>query len=272
MAPSLPCSSSSLMRSSRVTTPSRVETASVRSPILQGRPPLPAGSPAPRLRPLDAAADRPLLVLLDSGWIRADQEQRALALAATTLVPEHYGEVAARRIAHVDKTLAAVHERLTKEISRRSDRWIKLRDETDAGSKDVRLNLETFSAPSLISMDGWRTERRIAGHAPHHPHDHRSGRGLIIPYCTVASAARRSCPDPAASTFQSIPQPAPGLRNSPCTQFAPPRRLAANGSWMSPHRNVVGISPPTLLPWMASCLSRAILKSKVAFRAQLPSL
>jgi hypothetical protein len=39
-----------------------------------------------------------------------------LALAASTLVPEHFKEVAERRIAHVDKTLAAVHERLTKEI------------------------------------------------------------------------------------------------------------------------------------------------------------
>jgi hypothetical protein len=59
-------------------------------------------------------ADRPLLDdLLSAPWICADQEQSALALAAATLVPEHHQEVAGRRIAHVDKTLAAVHERLT---------------------------------------------------------------------------------------------------------------------------------------------------------------
>jgi hypothetical protein len=53
-------------------------------------------------------ADRALLAnLLQSDWIRADQKQKALAMAATTLVPEHYDEVAGRRIAHVDKTLAA---------------------------------------------------------------------------------------------------------------------------------------------------------------------
>ena len=40
----------------------------------------------------------------------------ALALAATTLVPEHYREVATRRIAHVDKTLAAVHERIAADL------------------------------------------------------------------------------------------------------------------------------------------------------------
>ena len=41
----------------------------------------------------------------------------------------------------MDKTLAAVHERLTKEIDYWSDRFIKLTDDKNAG-KDVRLNLE----------------------------------------------------------------------------------------------------------------------------------
>ena len=93
------------------------------------------------LEPL-AAADRPLLAdMLGAPWLTAGLEQRALALAASTLVPEHFGEVAGRRIAHVDKTLAAVHERLTKEIDYWSDRFIKLSDDKAAG-KDVRLNLE----------------------------------------------------------------------------------------------------------------------------------
>ena len=93
------------------------------------------------LEPL-ALTDRDLLAdLLTAPWIRGDQEQRALALAAATLVPEHFREVAGRRVAHVDKTLAAVHERLTKEIAFWSDRWLKLKDDQEAG-KDVRLNLE----------------------------------------------------------------------------------------------------------------------------------
>jgi superfamily II DNA or RNA helicase len=86
--------------------------------------------------------DRELIAdILTAPWICADLEQRALALAAATLVPEHFQEVAGRRIAHVDKTLAAVHERLTKEISFWSDRWLKLKEDKEAG-KDVRLNLE----------------------------------------------------------------------------------------------------------------------------------
>ena len=89
-----------------------------------------------------APSDRALLTnLLGAPWICADQEQRALALAASSLVPEHFREVAERRIAHVDKTLAAVHERLTKEINFSSDRWLKLKEDQEAG-KDVRLNLE----------------------------------------------------------------------------------------------------------------------------------
>lgn len=78
---------------------------------------------------------------LESDWLKQNLEQQALALASTTLVPEHFREVADRRIAHVDKTLQAVHERLTKEIDFWTDRWMKLSDDKAAG-KDVRLNLE----------------------------------------------------------------------------------------------------------------------------------
>ena len=80
-----------------------------------------------------------------------------MALAAATLVPEHFNEVATRRIAHVDKTLTAVHERLTKEISFWSDRWMKLKDDQDAG-KDVRLNLEN-ARRTITDLEG-RLENR----------------------------------------------------------------------------------------------------------------
>src|ERR1019366_9177450 len=105
-----------------------------------------------------APADRDLLTdVVNAPWIRTDQEQRALALAATTLVPEHFQEVAGRRIAHVDKTLAAVHERLTKEIAFWSDRWLKLKEDLSAG-KDVRLNLEN-ARRTVSDLEG-RLENR----------------------------------------------------------------------------------------------------------------
>jgi len=89
-----------------------------------------------------ALEDRSLLAdTLASDWLHKGLDQQALTLAAQTLVPEHYEEVATRRIKSVDKTLHAVNERLSKEISFWSDRYIKLSDDQTAG-KDVRLNLE----------------------------------------------------------------------------------------------------------------------------------
>ena len=110
------------------------------------------------LEPLDPA-DRPLLTeVLNAPWIRADQEQRALALAAAVLVPDHYQEVASRRVAQVDKTLAAVHERLTKEIDFWSDRWLRLKEDQEAG-KDVRLNLENLRR-TISDLEGRLANRK----------------------------------------------------------------------------------------------------------------
>lgn len=89
-----------------------------------------------------AKADMGLIEdVLAAPWITQNLEQQALAHASTHLVPEHFDEVRSRREQHVDKTLAAVHERLVKEINYWSDRYIKLQDDIAAG-KDVRLTLE----------------------------------------------------------------------------------------------------------------------------------
>jgi len=89
-----------------------------------------------------APADMALIEdVLAAPWIAKDLEQVALAHASTHLVPEHFDEVRTRREKTVDKTLAAVHERLVREINFWSDRYIKLQDDIAAG-KDVRLTLE----------------------------------------------------------------------------------------------------------------------------------
>jgi superfamily II DNA or RNA helicase len=93
------------------------------------------------LEPLPESERSLISDVLAAPWITTGQEQRAVGLAAATLVPQHYEEVATRRVAQVEKTLSAVHERLTKEIDFWQDRWMKLREDQDAG-KDVRLNLE----------------------------------------------------------------------------------------------------------------------------------
>ena len=112
------------------------------------------------LQPLDPA-DRPWVnELLEAPWLRVDLEPRALALAATTLAPEHYREVADRQIAQVEKTLAAVHERLSKEINFWSDRWLRLKDDQAAG-QDVRLNLENIRR-TISDLEGRLANRQQA--------------------------------------------------------------------------------------------------------------
>ena len=89
-----------------------------------------------------APADMTLIEdVLAASWIAKDLEQVALAHASTHLVPAHFEEVRIRREKTVDKTLAAVHERLVKEINFWSGRYIKLQDDLAAG-RDVRLTLE----------------------------------------------------------------------------------------------------------------------------------
>jgi len=109
------------------------------------------------LEPLPATERTLLKDELAASWLNADQERRAVGLAAATLVPEHFKEVAERRIAHIDKTLGAVHERLSGEIGFWTDRWMKLKEDLDAG-KDVRLNLEN-ARRSVADLEG-RLENR----------------------------------------------------------------------------------------------------------------
>ncbi|MDR1498546.1 MAG: DUF3883 domain-containing protein [Puniceicoccales bacterium] len=67
-------------------------------------------------------------------------ETAALAKAATELAPLHFAEVSERHIAHMDKTLNAVHERLSNEIAFWTDRHGRIEEDKAAG-KDVRLQL-----------------------------------------------------------------------------------------------------------------------------------
>ncbi|MDA1278151.1 MAG: helicase-related protein, partial [Verrucomicrobia bacterium] len=153
------------------------------------------------------AAEHPLLAdLLASDWIRADQEQRALALAATTLVPEHYSEVANRRIAHVDKTLGAVHERLTKEIAFWSDRWMRLKEDQEAG-KDVRLNLDNIQR-TINELEGRLENRKKELQSMRHITNGTPvvlGGALVVPIGLMRKLRGDPAPDAATATFSADP-------------------------------------------------------------------
>jgi len=79
--------------------------------------------------------------ILQSAWLSNNLEALALNHASQKLVPEHYAEIKNRREHQANKTLAAVNERLVKEINYWSDRYIKLQDDVNAG-KQPRMQPE----------------------------------------------------------------------------------------------------------------------------------
>jgi superfamily II DNA or RNA helicase len=148
-------------------------------------------------------AEQPLLKeTLGAPWIASGQEARALALAAETLVPQHYEEVAHRRIAHVEKTLAAVHERLSKEIAFWQDRWMKLKEDEEAG-RDVRLNLQNVER--TIADLGSRLESRkkdlLAQRHVVNGTPVVLGAALIVPAGLMNMLRGEDPVDPVAATF-----------------------------------------------------------------------
>lgn len=93
------------------------------------------------LQPIDDYDLKLVQDILNAPWISADLEGLALNHASQHLVPQHYQEVKARREHQADKVLAAVNERLVKEINYWSDRYIKLSDDVAAG-KQPRMQPE----------------------------------------------------------------------------------------------------------------------------------
>ena len=77
---------------------------------------------------------------LEAGWLRTDLEPRIVEHAATEMVPRHLGEVKGRKEQVVTKTMAAVKERLTKEINYWDHRAEELKEQELAGKPNARLN------------------------------------------------------------------------------------------------------------------------------------
>src|SRR4030095_504555 len=93
-------------------------------------------------RPLNADEPSPetLLQRPECAWITRDIEHKAFAHAISDVVPGHLAEVSARRLKWIEKTRAAVKERLTKEITYWDHRSAQLREQEQAGKPNARLN------------------------------------------------------------------------------------------------------------------------------------
>jgi len=104
-----------------------------------------AGGSAPYLDYRPATAEELALVKtsLDADWLTGDAlESKILAYAIESLVPNHLDRIRGYREALIDKTKAAVHQRLTKEINYWDLRATELRQQEKSGKRNIRLNAE----------------------------------------------------------------------------------------------------------------------------------
>jgi superfamily II DNA or RNA helicase len=93
-------------------------------------------------RPL-AGGEPPVTDLLarpECAWITRGLEQGVQGHAIAHVVPEHIHEVRGRRLAWIEKTCAAVKDRLTKEIAYWDHRAEQLKLQEQAGKAGARLN------------------------------------------------------------------------------------------------------------------------------------
>ncbi len=87
------------------------------------------------LQPIEKSDLEIVQDVLQAPWISNNLEGLALHHASQHLVPQHYQEVKTRRERQADKVLAAVNERLVKEINYLYGRAIKLDEEVKAGKQ-----------------------------------------------------------------------------------------------------------------------------------------
>lgn len=117
---------------------------------------------------IDALLGRP-----ESAWISRDLEQKAISHAIATVVPEHLQEVRSRRLEWIEKTRAAVKDRLSKEINYWDHRAEDLRAQERAGKANARLNsqearrrADELQARLAFRMDQLNLEAQVSALPP----------------------------------------------------------------------------------------------------------
>ncbi|MBN2361664.1 MAG: DUF3883 domain-containing protein [Deltaproteobacteria bacterium] len=108
----------------------------------------------------------------DAAWLHDDVEAKAMTFAIEKVVPRHLGEVKQRRWAQVDRTRAAVKERLTKEIALWDKKARELKDQELAGKKtklasgQARQRADELSERLDRRMRELDQERQISSRPP----------------------------------------------------------------------------------------------------------
>src|SRR5579883_1347500 len=110
-----------------------------------------------------------ILARPEASWIGRDLESKAQAHAIAEVVPEHLAEVRDRKLALLDKTEAAVKDRLTKEINYWDFRAEQLKEQERAGKANARLNsgearkrADELQARLQRRMEEIKRERQLA--------------------------------------------------------------------------------------------------------------
>jgi superfamily II DNA/RNA helicase len=122
-------------------------------------------------RPL--AEDEPsaevILARPECSWIGQDLEAKAQTHAIAHVVPEHLAEVRDRKLKLLEKTEAAVKDRLTKEINYWDFRAEQLKEQERAGKPNARLNsgearkrADELQARLQKRMEDIKRERQLA--------------------------------------------------------------------------------------------------------------
>ncbi len=103
---------------------------------------------------VDAFLARP-----ECSWITRELEQRAMSHAIAEVAPGHVTEIRNRRLRWIEKTRAAVKDRLAKEISYWDNQAARLADQEAAGKPNARLNAQE-ARRRADDLQG-RLERRL---------------------------------------------------------------------------------------------------------------
>jgi SNF2 family DNA or RNA helicase len=99
-------------------------------------------------------------IVANSVWAQQDLELSATSYAVTRLVPDHFQEVKRTRTELVEKTMAAVKDRLTKEIAHWEHRAVTLQEREQAG-KAVGDRLNAAKAWARANELSTRLEQRM---------------------------------------------------------------------------------------------------------------
>jgi superfamily II DNA or RNA helicase len=155
------------------------------APYLDYRP-LADGEPT-----ADAILDRP-----ECRWIGRELESKAIGYAIEKVVPEHLREVRSRKLELIDRTAAAVKDRLGKEINYWDHRAEQLRLQEQAGRANARLNsaearrrADSLNARLQNRLQELAREREIAALSPV-----ALGGLLVVPAGLLAKIAGRPAP------------------------------------------------------------------------------